>query len=676
MDPLTTVIGIGLSAAYADAKWHFSKDIQTKLIEFLFVRRVGQTITENAEYMSLYGVLEKQDPMRDALWFEGRTWTYGEAKVEVDKLAAYFLKRGLSAKERAAVFMTNTPEFWFTVVAMTKIGVTAALVNSSLRDETLIHCIDLADAKLVIATPDLAPHVSSVIDRLKSKTPAISLVHSSFSNSQPVTGVESVMMQDLPPWNLTEWKRPVIKGDDITCLIYTSGTTGKPKACAIKAAFTMFVCSRFPFDNSIPRTYSALPLFHGTCFFTGMCNMVGNGGCFCLARRFSTRNFWKDCTESRATRILYVGELCRYLVASSPSEWDRKHQVTVATGNGMRAEVWDRFKERFGVCEIREYYRSTEGVAKFDNWSSGLWGAGKVGHRGLLARWWADDTIIVKFDAENERPYRNPKTGFCVRAKLGEGGEALGKIQPWTPLARYLNNDEATEAKIIRDVFKKGDIYQRSGDLLVMDHDGWVTFIDRIGDSYRWKGENVSAGEVRDHLSTISGVRDASVFGSKLEAYDGQVGCLALTLEKGIDVKGFMSELYGHLKRKGLPEYALPRLVRIVKDTMTMNASFKHDKNTLKSLGFDPEANTNLAAVADQLFWLDGSQYRGLDSAAWMRIKNACTDQSHNCRCKRHPYSEILRRLNCPCVKDRWYGLETYRWPALVQPFPHIRDVL
>jgi acyl-CoA synthetase (AMP-forming)/AMP-acid ligase II len=186
-----------------------------------------------------------------------------------------------------------------------------------------------------------------------------------------------------------------------------------------------------------------------------------------------------------------------------------------------------------------------------------------VGHRGPIAKFLEDTTFLVRYDPETEGPWRDPKTGFCVRVKTGEAGEAIGRIRDLKDLTRYLGNDTATEAKIIRNVFKKGDIFQRSGDLLMFDEDGWIHFVDRVGDTYRWKGENVAAGEVRDHVAALDGVVDATIYGLRLEAYDGQAGCAAIFLQKGMDVNSFMSTLWKKLRKRGVPTYAIPRLIRV-----------------------------------------------------------------------------------------------------------------
>jgi acyl-CoA synthetase (AMP-forming)/AMP-acid ligase II len=262
---------------------------------------------------------------------------------------------------------------------------------------------------------------------------------------------------------------------------------------------------------------------------------------------------------------MYVGELCRYVLSAPPSPYDKNHQCIVATGNGLRGEIWEKFRERFNVPEIREFYRSTEGLAKFDNFGKGAGAAGKLGFVGPLRRWMESDTFIVRIDPLTEEIYRDPKTGFCVKAALGEPGEAIGRVKDRALLTEYLGNIDATESKLLRDVFVKGDVFHRMGDLLCHNSDGWVTFHDRLGDTFRWKGENVSAGEVRDHIAKLPGVQDAIVYGVKLASYDGQAGAASITLDSPADDE-FMRTLFQALRKTGLPLYAVPRLVRITKE--------------------------------------------------------------------------------------------------------------
>lgn len=425
-----------------------------------------------------------------------------------------------------------------------------------------MHCLNVSGSKFIISTPDLSEFVCADL-------PHMSFNISSFDGVSAASELVTVsQLQQYSPSTLKAAKR---SPSDLTALIYTSGTTGKPKACAVRNMMAMVTSNPLSVDVNNPsryfpvRTYCSLPLFHGTAYFTGLCYSVGNAGTLCIRRKFSASKFWKDVHDSRATRILYIGELCRYLMATPSSPYDQDHSCIVAAGNGLRGDIWERFRQRFNVPEIREFYRSTEGIAKFDNFGFGAWGAGKVGFGGPIKRMLEDDTVLVKYDTDTEMPYRDPSTGFCVRARIGEEGEAIGRVRNRGLLTEYLQNEEATEKKLLRDVFEKGDLFQRTGDLLVQDFDGWVKFQDRVGDTFRWKGENVSAGEIRDHISTIPGVHDAVVYGVRLNAYDGQAGAAGITLEDPSEgsASEFIARLHAELKKKGVPSYAVPRLVRL-----------------------------------------------------------------------------------------------------------------
>lgn len=390
----------------------------------------------------------------------------------------------------------------------------AELTTYPSTDDTFLHCLNISCSKAIFSTPDLSQFVCSEL-------PHFAINISSFDDVSPGP-MELLTLSELHQYSPSGLGASKQALNDLVALIYTSGTTGKPKACGVRNMLTMITSNRINADANnhskyFPlRTYSPLPLFHGTAFFTGVCYSGGNASTLCLRRKFSASQFWKDVHDSRATRILYIGELCRYLLASKPSPYDRDHACIVASGNGLRGDIWELFRQRFGVPEIREFYRSTEGVARFDNFGEGAVGAGKIGFRGPIRRLFEDEVLVVKYDPDTEMPYRDPQTGFCVKARLDEEGEAIGRVNNREMLTEYLHNEEATEKKLLRDVFEKGDLFQRSGDLVVCEHSGWVRFQDRVGDTFRWKGENVSAGEVRDHICQVPVVHDAVVYGVKL----------------------------------------------------------------------------------------------------------------------------------------------------------------
>ncbi|KAL1987317.1 hypothetical protein VTN96DRAFT_4345 [Rasamsonia emersonii] len=611
------------AAAYLNARLCISSDLRTLRDERFFGRKLRQRLAELDDTCTLYRMLERVIEVdgkgdADALWFENRTWTYAQLKDVVDRLAALLHQRGIRTGDFVAVFTTNSPEMVVCIYALAKLGAVAALINTNLRDDTFKHCLTVSTAKLIISTPDLAEFV-------RSDLPHLTFNLSSFNDLPQSPSIELInedSLRQVSPSTVSPAKR---SPPDLAVLIYTSGTTGNPKACAIRNMQLVVTSTPVRQDAENPsryfplRIYSALPLFHGTALFGGLCYSVGTGATLCLRRKFSASRFWQDVHASRATRVLYIGELCRYLLATPPSPYDRGHACIVAYGNGLRGEIWDRFRERFGVPEIREIYRSTEGVARYDNFFSGAWGTGCVGFVGPLRQLVEDDTFIVKYDPDKEMPYRDPKTGFCVKARAGEEGEVIGRVRNRDMLTEYLNNPDATEKKLLRDVFQKGDLFQRMGDLLVRDKDGWVRFQDRVGDTFRWKGENVSAGEVRDHICRIPNVQDAVVYGVKLKGYDGQAGAAGITLERWTpDTETeFMSKLYSALKAKGVPSYALPRLVRITKRVAT-GVTFKQAKNELAKRGWDPAVDWD----GDSLYWLNGTRYERLSPESWRGIES------------------------------------------------------
>ena len=633
LSPISLAAATVTGAAYINAKLGISPDIRNLRHERDFEARVLQNVSLAGEYCTLYALFARgaeRYPAREALWFEGRTWSYDELRGEVDRLAAFLADEGVRPGTYVAVFMSNSPEMVVSILALSKLGAVAALVNTNLRDETLRHCLDVPDAKIVLSTPELSDAIAQVAGDVEH----FSLDFGSFNDTPaPKADIASVSLSDLPPLSTASQLPPAKRAaTDLTCLIYTSGTTGHPKACAIRNFMLYVTGTPHTLDVLHPakylplRTYSALPLFHGTCLFTGLTQTLGGsgaqpssvsgGGTFILARKFSASRFFADVCASRATRILYVGELCRYLLSTPASQHDTSHAVLVANGNGLRSEIWDAFKARFNVPEVREFYRSTEGLAKFDNFTSGLAGAGKLAFSGPLRRWLEKDTFLIRVDPETGDVLRD-KNGFCVRCRVDEAGEAIGRVKNRGLLTEYLHNARATSEKLLTDVFEKGDMFQRMGDLCVIRADGWVSFVERLGETFRWKGENVSAGEVRSHISSLPGVADALVFGVQLEAYDGKCGGAAISLSEKGESTAFMASLYGGLRKKGVPEYAVPRLVRITESIGT-GVTFKQAKREIERKPWDADAGEG-----DELWWLNvqRGRYERLDGGAWRGIQ-------------------------------------------------------
>jgi fatty-acyl-CoA synthase len=331
-----------------------------------------------------------------------------------------------------------------------------------------------------------------------------------------------------------------------------------------------------------------------------------SGGTLVIARRFSAKRFWSDCAQHDVTTFQYIGELCRYLLNSPPHPDERRHQIRCAIGNGLRPEVWEPFQERFQVPRVLEFYGATEGNFALVNIS------GKVGAIGQFPKFVrkAVGIEIARFDVESEELVRG-SDGFCQKSEFDEAGELLIKITETTRFEGY-TNESATEKKVLRNAFEEGDAYFRSGDLLRLDAEGYFYFVDRIGDTFRWKGENVATSEVAEVISVAAGIEEANVYGVEIANTDGRAGMAALVTTGDFDVDA-LSELV----EAGLASYARPIFVRILSQ-MEITGTFKHRKVDLVREGFDP------ATLSDQIFFRDPAKgrYVPLDISTFERIQS------------------------------------------------------
>jgi len=363
-----------------------------------------------------------------------------------------------------------------------------------------------------------------------------------------------------------------------------------------------------------------MPLYHGTAAILGLATTLQNGSAIAIGKKFSTKTFWPEIRASNATIIQYVGELCRYLLAAPPQidpvtneNIDRANSIRMAFGNGLRPDVWNKFKERFDIGTIAEFYSATEGSSASWNYSKNDFSKGAIGRNGslgylILSRAWAP----VELDWETETPVRDAKTGFCRKVTPGTPGEMLYKLDPDNierGFQGYFNNPKATNSKIMRDVFVKGDAYFRTGDMISWDDQGRTFFSDRIGDTFRWKSQNVSTNEVSEALGSHPSVLEANVYGVELPHYDGRAGCVAILLAKPADAE-LLSDLANHAL-KLLPNYAVPLFLRFCQE-MQSTGTLKQQKHILRLQGVDP-ANTG----SDELFWLRGGTYVKFSKKDW-----------------------------------------------------------
>lgn len=357
----------------------------------------------------------------------------------------------------------------------------------------------------------------------------------------------------------------------------------------------------------------------------GMSNTIFIGGTLSLGRKFSTKTFWSEVRDSKATIIQYVGETCRYLLAAPPSPLDKDHNVRIAFGNGLRPDIWNRFKERFNIPCIAEFYAATEGTSGTFNFSRNDFGAGAIGRHGSIGRaMLGRNVILVELDWETEAPWRDPKTGLCKQNTDGSAGELLNRLDPANISASfqgYFNNKKATESKVMRDVLVKGDAWYRTGDVMSWNDDGMTYFSDRIGDTFRWKSENVSTNEVSEALGSHPAIVEANVYGVEVPHHDGRAGCVALVLkDKGQADQQTMDSLAEHV-RKNLPKYAWPVFVRVTRD-MEITGTNKQQKHVLRAQGVDLEkiGKAGKEGMPDEMWWLQGGRYVPFGPEQWSSL--------------------------------------------------------
>ena len=374
-----------------------------------------------------------------------------------------------------------------------------------------------------------------------------------------------------------------------------------------------------------------MPLYHGTANIMAFCPAFILGYTLALGHRFSNKTFWPDVHNSGATVIQYVGETCRYLLAAPPyldpqtgANLDKANNVRIAFGNGLRPDVWDRFRDRFDIAAIAEFYSATEGPGAMWNLSRNKWSSGAVGRSGpvakFLARSMGRGAAIVYYDFESDIPWRNPaNNSFCELVPLDTPGELLYQLDPKDIEAQYLGyygNNKASTSKLMRDVFKPGDAWFRTGDTLRVDAEGRVYFVDRIGDTFRWRSENVSTNEVSEVLGMHPAISEANVYGVELPHHDGRAGCAAITLHGGAKpTRELMRDIAAHARR-GLPKFAVPVFVRVMK-ALEATGNNKQQKQGLRVQGVDPQK----MGIEDRVFWLQDQGYEEYGVGEWEGIR-------------------------------------------------------
>ncbi len=527
---------------------------------------------------------------RMALVSETESYSYAGLDARANVYARWAIDRGFQKGDAVALMMMNRAEYLAIWLGLTRVGVATALLNTNLIGPSLVHSLSAVAAKAAIVEDKLA----SAFAKARAEAGALEVWSYGAAGDDPRLDLDVAERSGAP---LEPGSRPKLTIDDAALYIYTSGTTGLPKAA--RMTHSRVLRAMFGFGAAIraaasDRVYLCLPMYHTNGGVLGPGMALPYGGACRIRENFSASAFWDDAIGEKCTLFIYVGELCRYLINAPPSANDRAHAIRACMGNGLRPDIFSAFQQRFGIGEILEFYASTEGNAVMVNFDS---------HPGAIGRipFWAKSRFpmkVVEFDLDASAPRRDAE-GRCRECRPGETGELIAEIRddPKMPAARFdgYADEAATRLKILGDVARPGDAWFRTGDLVRRDRYGYFYFVDRIGDTFRWKGENVSTTEVAETLAQFPGVREAAVFGVSVPEHDGRAGMAALVVDNTatfdlVGLRAFVAER--------LPAYARPLFLRF-RAELEVTGTFRPRKIDLAAEGFDSRR------VADPVYYDD-----------------------------------------------------------------------
>ena len=529
--------------------------------------------------------------------------TYDDMEAYANRVAHWARSLDLEPGDTAVVFVRNRAEYvpiWF---GLAKVGVVPALVNFQLSGQALAHCVNISDAKAVIVDADMVEQWEGAKSKLDVDPPTFA----AFGSIQGMASFEDAIA-DQPTTRPKAAIRGGITGGDQAMKMFTSGTTGLPKAAKV----THVRCFNYMRGmgagakaKETDRMMMVLPMYHATGGLVGVGAALTYGGAVIVRPKFSATRFWAECVRDGATLFTYVGELCRFLLSCDEVPEEKEHSIRCIMGNGLRPEVWEPFVQRFNIPHVIEFYGATEGNASLISVDGPPGAVGRV--PGYLKKRFNLD--IIKYDVERDSHPRGAD-GFARRVDVGEPGELIGEIRTDDARFRFdgYENPAATKKKILRDVFTKGDAWFRTGDLLKKDEHDYYYFVDRIGDTFRWKAENVATNEVAGVISKFPGVTQANVYGVEVPGYDGRAGMASIVAEGELD----LPRLRQHVEAN-LPHYARPVFLRLSRESET-TSTFKFKKTNLVKAGFDP------SKVSDPMYVLVGGKYEPLGRNMYERV--------------------------------------------------------
>uniref|UniRef100_A0A8C2G8U8 long-chain-fatty-acid--CoA ligase n=1 Tax=Cyprinus carpio TaxID=7962 RepID=A0A8C2G8U8_CYPCA len=568
------------------------------LMYYARVRRVGSAMMARMKrgvvtYLQCFELQARNIPEKPFVVFEEQILTYRDVDARSNRFAHVLRSHcGLKHGDVVALLMNNEPDFICVWFGLCKLGCEVAFLNFNIKSQSLRHCLRSCGAKALVIGPG-KKHLIRCVDEVLPDAGLEVWVAAESSTHQSIGTLLDKLESASPEKPVTDAPQPNLMSNFL--FIFTSGTTGLPKAARIshiKAVMCMAFL-RLCGAGARDRVYLTLPLYHMSASLLGIGGCIELGATCVLKRKFSASQFWKDCVKYDITVFQYIGELCRYLVNQPKTAEEVAHKVRLAAGSGLRADVWTQFLRRFGKIQIRESYGLTEASIGFVNYTDEIGPIGRASYFNKLSL----PFEFLKCDPQTYEPIRTD-TGHCIKVSKGEAGLLVAPVMFTNPFLGYAGDKAMSEKKLLRDVFKSGDVYFNTGDLMLQDHRDFVYFKDRIGDTFRWKGENVSTTEVSEVLGCLDFLLDVSVYGVTVPGYEGRAGMAAVVLKDGHGLDG--DRVYSHLLHT-LPPYAWPCFLR-VQTSLDVTDTFKQQKGRLVQEGFSPDT------VQQPLFFLDASR--------------------------------------------------------------------
>ncbi|EDW60625.2 long-chain fatty acid transport protein 1 isoform X1 [Drosophila virilis] len=579
----------------------------------LFIKRQER---KNLNVGDIFEANVARQPDKLAIVSESQKWTFRQLNEHANRVANVFHSHGYKKGDVVGLLLENRAEFVATWLGLSKIGIITPLINTNLRGASLQHSVKVGNCTALIYG---ISYRSAVMDIAKDLPAHVALYQfNDVANSTETTdGLTQGLAQQLNALLESAPKDKVAAGasradhQDKLLYIYTSGTTGLPKAAVITHARYFFIAAGIHYTLGFRANdvfYTPLPLYHTAGGIMSMGQALLFGSTVVIRKKFSASGYFADCARFNCTIGQYIGEMARYILATPAAPHDRQHQVRMVFGNGLRPQIWTQFVERFNIAKVGEFYGATEGNANIMNNDS------TVGAIGFVSRILPQvyPISIIRADPHTGEPIRNEK-GLCELCAPHEPGVFIGKIVKGNPCREFLGyvDTKASSKKVVHDVFCKGDKAFISGDLLVADERGYLFFKDRTGDTFRWKGENVSTSEVEAQLSNLVSYKDTIVYGVCIPQTEGRAGMAAIyDPTREVNVSKLGAEL-----ATALPSYARPIFLRFLR-RIDLTGTFKLRKVELQQQGFNP------AAIEDELYYAQpNGSYAPLTQSIYEQIQ-------------------------------------------------------